>query len=128
MREPPIVVRASWSPESRRIAWGNGAAVWVMNADGTHTQLVSRARFPQLVFGRRNLRERHFDATRPAARLSRAAGIMLVVVVPIVVSPWGSDGYNQVKALAAETLAAVAVIGWVGAGLTAGRPSCRCLS
>ena len=59
------------------------------------------------------------------ARLSRAAGIMLVVVVPIVVSPWGSDGYNQVKALAAETLAAVAVIGWVGAALTAGRPSWR---
>src|SRR2546430_11867238 len=57
------------------------------------------------------------------ARLSRAAGIMLVVVVPIVVSPWGSDGYNQVKALAAETLAAVAVIGWGGAALTAGRPS-----
>jgi len=40
---PRIGVRASWSPESRRIAWGNGAAVWVMNADGTHTQLVSRA-------------------------------------------------------------------------------------
>jgi len=59
------------------------------------------------------------------AGLSRAAGIMLVVVVPIVVSPWGSDGYNQVKALAAEILAGVAVIGWVGAGLTARRPFWR---
>ena len=33
------------------------------------------------------------------ARLARGAATVLVVAVPIVVTPWGSDGYNQVKAI-----------------------------
>jgi hypothetical protein len=27
--------RPVWSPDGRRIAWDNGDAIWVMNADGT---------------------------------------------------------------------------------------------
>src|SRR2546428_6586766 len=59
------------------------------------------------------------------ARVSRAAGIIVVVVVPIVVSPWGPDGYNQVKALTTGILAGLAIIGWIGARLATGRPSWR---
>src|SRR2546425_11480252 len=59
------------------------------------------------------------------ARVSRAAGIILVVAVPIVVTPWGRDGYNQVKALTMEILASLAMIGWIGARLATGRPSWR---
>src|SRR5207245_8915201 len=59
------------------------------------------------------------------ARVSRAAGIIAVVVVPIVVTPWGPDGYNQVKALTTEILASLAMIGWIGARLATGRPSWR---
>jgi dipeptidyl aminopeptidase/acylaminoacyl peptidase len=34
---------AMWSPDSHRIAWGNADAIWVMNTDGSHKQLVTRA-------------------------------------------------------------------------------------
>jgi Tol biopolymer transport system component len=34
---------AMWSPDSRRIAWGKGDAIWSMDADGSHKQLVTRA-------------------------------------------------------------------------------------
>ena len=63
------------------------------------------------------------DAGEMFARLSRAAGIILVVAVPIVVTPWGPDGYNQVKALTTGILASLAIIGWIGARLATGRPS-----
>src|SRR2546428_12206789 len=59
------------------------------------------------------------------ARVSRAAGIIVVVVVPIVVTPRGPDGYNHVKALTTGVLAALAFIGWIGARLATGRPSWR---
>src|SRR2546428_5270798 len=59
------------------------------------------------------------------ARLSRAAGIILVVAVPIVITPWGPDGYNQVKALTSGILASLAIIGWIGARLATGRASWR---
>src|SRR2546427_12265550 len=59
------------------------------------------------------------------ARASRAAGIIVVVVVPIVVTPWGPDGYNHVKALTTGVLAGLAIIGWIGARLATGRPSWR---
>src|SRR3989475_6405557 len=59
------------------------------------------------------------------ARVSRAAGIIVVVVVPIVVTPWGPDGYNHVKALTTGVLAGLAIIGWIGARLATGRPSWR---
>src|SRR3989442_6695964 len=65
------------------------------------------------------------DGGETFARVSRAAGIILVVAVPIVVTPWGPDGYNQVKALTTEILAALAIIGWIGARLATGRPSWR---
>ncbi|MFL5914828.1 MAG: TolB family protein [Gaiellaceae bacterium] len=32
-----------WSPDSRRLAWGRGDAIWVMDADGSHKHLVTRA-------------------------------------------------------------------------------------
>src|SRR2546427_4331606 len=65
------------------------------------------------------------DAGEIFARVSRAAGIIVVVVVPIVVTPWGPDGYNHVKALTTGVLAALAIIGWIGARLATGRPSWR---
>ncbi|TMI74948.1 MAG: O-antigen ligase family protein [Bacillati bacterium ANGP1] len=65
------------------------------------------------------------DGGETFARVSRAAGIILVVAVPIVVTPWGPDGYNQVKALTTEILASLAMIGWIGARLATGRPSWR---
>ncbi len=34
---------AMWSPDSRRIAWGRGDAIWVMNVDGSGKRLVTRA-------------------------------------------------------------------------------------
>jgi len=34
---------AMWSPDSRRIAWGRADAIWSMDADGSHKQLVTRA-------------------------------------------------------------------------------------
>ena len=34
---------AMWSPDSRRIAWGKADAIWSMDADGSHKQLVTRA-------------------------------------------------------------------------------------
>src|SRR2546428_4790189 len=58
-------------------------------------------------------------------RLSRAAGIILVVAVPIIVTPWGPDGYNHVKALTTGVLAGLAIIGWIGDRLATGRPSWR---
>jgi len=34
---------AMWSPNSRRIAWSKADAIWVMSADGSHKQLITRA-------------------------------------------------------------------------------------
>jgi TolB protein len=34
---------AMWSPDSRRIAWGRGDAIWIMNADGSGQHLVTQA-------------------------------------------------------------------------------------
>jgi len=34
---------AMWSPDSRRIAWGRGEAIWVMRADGSGKRLVTPA-------------------------------------------------------------------------------------
>src|SRR3989442_15838406 len=65
------------------------------------------------------------DAGEMFTRVSRAAGIILVVAVPIVVTPWGPDGYNHVKALTTGVLAGFAIIGWTGARLATGRPSWR---
>src|SRR2546428_12655731 len=65
------------------------------------------------------------DAGEMFTRVSRAAGIILVVAVPIVVTPWGPDGYNHVKALTTGVLAGLAIIGWNGARLGTGRPSRR---
>src|SRR5881628_1174686 len=57
------------------------------------------------------------------ARLARGAATMLVVAVPIVITPWGSDGYNQVKALTTGVLVSLALIGWIGARLAPGKPA-----
>src|SRR5256712_8401722 len=65
------------------------------------------------------------DAGEMFTRVSRAAGIILVVAVPIVVTPWGPDGYNHVKALTTGVVAGLAIIGWTGARLATGRPSWR---
>jgi len=54
--------------------------------------------------------------------LTRAAALTLVVILPLVVSPWGEDGYNQVKALTTLALAALALLGWVGTRLTSRLP------
>src|SRR5439155_18228674 len=59
------------------------------------------------------------------ARLARAAATVLVVAVPVVVTPWGSDGYNQVKALITEVLVNLALIGCIGARLATGKPAWR---
>src|SRR5712691_8208895 len=72
-----------------------------------------------------NQLRRAADAGEVFARVPRAAGTFLVVVIPIVVTPWGPDGYNQVKALTTGVLASLAVIGWIGARLATGRPSWR---
>jgi len=65
---------------------------------------------------------------RPHARAAalwmqwvRAAGLMLVVAVPLVVSPWGRDAYSQPKALVLYGVAAAMVVGWVALRITAGR-------
>src|SRR5256885_15792480 len=57
------------------------------------------------------------------ARLARGAATVLVVAVPVVVTPWGSDGYNQVKAFITEVLVSLALIGWIGARLAMGKPA-----
>src|SRR5437870_1892555 len=57
------------------------------------------------------------------ARLARGAATVLVVAVPIVVTPWGSDGYNQVKALTTAVLVVLALTGWIGARLAPGKPA-----
>ena len=57
------------------------------------------------------------------ARLARGAATVLVVAVPIVVTPWGSDGYNQVKALTTAVLVVLALTGWIGARLATGKPA-----
>src|SRR5436309_3091112 len=57
------------------------------------------------------------------ARLARGAATVLVVAVPIVVTPWGSDGYNQVKALTTAVLVVLALIGWIGVSLATGKPA-----
>src|SRR5437867_4690998 len=57
------------------------------------------------------------------ARLARAAATVLVVAVPIVVTPWGFDGYNQVKALTTAVLVVLALTGWIGARLAMGKPA-----
>src|SRR5207244_12354527 len=57
------------------------------------------------------------------ARLARGAATVLVVAVPIVVTPWGSDGYNQVNALTTAVLVVLALTGWIGARLATGKPA-----
>lgn len=65
------------------------------------------------------------DAGGVMARLSSTAAAMLVVVVPLVVSPWGLDGYNQIKALTTGILVGLALFGWIGARLLTGHPTWR---
>src|SRR5947208_4192261 len=62
-------------------------------------------------------------AGRSAASLARGAATVLVVAVPIVITPWGSDGYNQVKALTTAVLVILALTGWIGARLVTGKPA-----
>lgn len=62
------------------------------------------------------------DARTVLPRLVRAASITLVALLPIVVTPWGTDAYSQVKALTMYALAGLATLGGVGARLTTGRP------
>jgi putative inorganic carbon (HCO3(-)) transporter len=50
---------------------------------------------------------------------------VLVVALPIVVSPWGEDAYNQVKALTMYALAAIASLAWLGTRLLKGWPKWR---
>ncbi len=58
-------------------------------------------------------------------RLTRAAVATLVVALPLVVTPWGEDGYNLVKALTMYALAGLAALAWIGARLTTGQPKWR---
>lgn len=51
----------------------------------------------------------------------RAAGLILVVVVPLIVSPWGRDAYSQPKVLVLYGVAAAMVVGWVGVRITSRR-------
>ncbi len=66
--------------------------------------------------------------SRPRARAAalsmqwvRAAGLTLVVAVPLVVSPWGRDAYSQPKVLVLYGVAAAMVVGWIGLRIAAGR-------
>ncbi len=56
-------------------------------------------------------------------RLAQMAAAALVVVLPLVVTPWGQDGYNQVKALTVYGLAGAAIVAWIATRLTTGRPT-----
>jgi len=56
--------------------------------------------------------------------LARAAAIAVVVVLPVVVRPWG-EGYNQVKATTMYALVSLAVAGWLGSRMTTGAPRWR---
>jgi putative inorganic carbon (HCO3(-)) transporter len=55
-------------------------------------------------------------------RLSRIAAAVLVVALPVVVSPWGEDAYNQVKVLTMYALTATASLAWIGTRLIKGWP------
>lgn len=49
-----------------------------------------------------------------ASALVRAAGIALMVAVPLVVTPWGTDAYSGPKVLVVYGLTAVIAVGWLG--------------
>lgn len=49
-----------------------------------------------------------------ASALVRAAGIALMVAVPLVVTPWGTDAYSGPKVLVVYGLTAVMAVGWLG--------------
>jgi putative inorganic carbon (HCO3(-)) transporter len=59
------------------------------------------------------------------ARFTAAAVTVLVVALPLVVSPWGEDAYNQVKALTMYALAGTASLAWLGTRLITGGPKWR---
>lgn len=58
-------------------------------------------------------------------RLTTTVAAVLVVALPLVVSPWGEDAYNQVKALTMYALAGTASLAWVGTRLIRGWPKWR---
>lgn len=55
----------------------------------------------------------------------RTAAVALVVVLPLVFTPWGSDAYQHPKVLVLYGLAAAAVVGWMALYLVARRPRWR---
>lgn len=63
--------------------------------------------------------------TTAAALPTRASAILVVILIPLLVTPWGSDAYNHVKALTVTSLAAVMAVGWVVAAVTTRRPTWR---
>ena len=66
------------------------------------------------------------DARAAAMALpTRAAAILVVVLIPLLVMPWGSDAYNRVKALTVIVLAAIMAVGWVVAAVVTRRPAWR---
>ncbi len=59
------------------------------------------------------------------SRFTMAAVAVLMVALPIVISPWGEDAYNQVKALTMYALAGTASLAWLGTRLIKGGPKWR---
>src|SRR5712692_1048752 len=59
------------------------------------------------------------------SRFTMAAVAVLMVALPIVISPWGEDAYNQIKALTMYALAGTASLAWLGTRLINGGPKWR---
>lgn len=62
------------------------------------------------------------SAVRVLTLLVRVAAIALVVAIPLVVMPWGTDAYSRPKVLVLYGLAGTIVGGWLGARVLSGRP------
>lgn len=64
-------------------------------------------------------------AAEALPRFVRAASIALMVIVPVVIVPWGTDAYGPVKAVTTYALASLAVLAWIESFLTTGGPKWR---
>ncbi|HXF81991.1 MAG TPA: hypothetical protein VNN19_04495, partial [bacterium] len=52
-------------------------------------------------------------------RFARAAVVALVIVLPLAVTPWGTDAYSSIKARLTWAFTAAAAAAWLGGGLRA---------
>lgn len=64
-------------------------------------------------------------AAEALPRFVRAASVALLVIVPLIVVPWGTDAYGPVKVVTIYALAGLAVFGWIESFLATGGPKWR---